>query len=154
MSKKSVKPTQVVPQVVKTPEERAAIHLEMLIEKAGWNIKSGDEAIAKFSAGLAKDPAREFEWSKEVFMAAARKQAASHVLAIIEHCKAKGDGIYTDGLPPMAMITTLRRELLAVVIRKARWPEHSTSPTHNYMHQCSLSATTEWLVQVDPSLGS
>ena len=139
---------------VKTPEEKAAQHLAVLIEQAGWNIKSNNDAVAHFTAELAKDPARAFEWSQNAIQASGRIKAAQHFLAIVEHCKGKGDGVYTDGLPPAEVLSVARKEFLAVVIRGARWPEHSTSPAHNYSHQCLLAATTEWLVKVDPTLGS
>lgn len=151
MSKKSVKQVEVILPKIKTPEEKAAQQLAVIIEQAGYDIERGNEAVRNHVADLDKDPARACEWSKDLFMAAARKQVASLVLAIVEHYQRD----YKDGLPPAQVIAAIRKELLAIVIRKARWPEHSTSPTHNYMHQCSLSATTEWLVQrVDPSLGS
>lgn len=92
--------------------------------------RSSDEAtIAKLAADLATNPAHALKWSADAFAAAARIEVAAQAAAVIE---AKG----------LDVALTIAREN---VMRGARFPERSTSPTSNLVSECRTAAWAEFV---------
>lgn len=139
--------TPVVLQPPKSREERIADAMEEINHRIDYHIKRAQEEIAEFSAKLVKDAAYQMEWSKGIFVEAARERIAKTVRAMIDNAKQNNDEYVA--MSDYHIIVAVREELQHEVLRNARWPEHSTSPTSNYMSLCLMSERAEWLEKLN-----
>jgi hypothetical protein len=123
--------------------------LDRIRDRAESEIKSAGRYLEDFRVKFEKDPARAFEWSSDSFKQAARDSVAKTVLAYLERFRA--DDIYSLKTP-QAQLEIILKEFAAETMRNAKWPEHSTSPTSNYMSLCMMSARAEWVEHLEEAI--
>jgi len=100
-------------------------------ERMRLEIQWGDEAITKFQKGLDEHPGSELETSMRLFEKVAMKEQAQYVL----HAFEKKD------VDVKFVIDYLSDD----VLRQAKWPRRSTSPTSNLWAECTQSAKAQIL---------
>lgn len=140
---------QVVPQAprVKTFEERLSDAWENIVHTIGHEVKWSQEKLDKWSLRFAENPADAFEWSSEIFCEAARNRVSKEVQAWINNAMKQGDEYVSPN--KLDVMKEVRKILYGEVMRKAKWPEHSTSQPHNIIHTELLSKRAEWLEMFD-----
>lgn len=106
--------------------------LEHLSEAALYEVSSAESRIKSFADKMLKDPAYELAWGGDAFSAAARIKVWSSVHAYIHENPLIADEIRVENV---------KKEAMNNVIRGARYPERSTSPTSNLMAQ---EVTVAW----------
>jgi hypothetical protein len=110
--------------------EHLAYHLD-------GQMSSARATLDKFEKQFATDPSYAFSWGAEAFKAAARHKVALQIQAWIRSTNT--DATFEERL------ASIIKELRAEVMRKAKWPEHSTSATSNLMALEMNSANAEML---------
>lgn len=98
---------------------------EALLQEANWEIEGATDAIEKFTAKIAKDPAYAFEWSSDAFKNAAKLRVFTTIKSYCEKDK--------------ATLESIVKEVQQTVLRGAMYPERSTSVQSNVMKQDILS---------------
>jgi len=89
---------------------------------------------AQFCADVMKDAGYALSWSKEFFEKSAKEEVYKVVLAHWE----RG-----------ATFEEAKEMLTAEALRRARWPEQSTSPTSNFQKQCVSAAYADFAADFD-----
>lgn len=144
---KRTKPTKTAALVEKPRGKTTAVHadglLESLEQTARWDIEHTTERLAAFALKLSANAASAFEWSYNSFEDAAKQTAAQYLLELIARGRNAGDEY--SARSSEAILRELARLFNAEVLRKARWPERSTSPTSNAMSLCMMAAHAELL---------
>lgn len=103
-------------------QERLTRHLQGMVDSA-------DRELAKFAANVAGDPAHAFRWGDDAMKAAATRKIALEVIAAMAH--------------PHSDLHTLEQGLVETLTNRAKYPERSTSPCSNLMHQNETSAIAQ-----------
>lgn len=109
-----------------TKRERLAEYLENRLDEA-------HRELEKFKERLASSPPYAFEWSMDGFRAAARIKVMTHLLDVLRDPEAVDTG-------ESPVYTRVYETALEQVLRGARHPTRSTSPTANLMEQEELAA--------------
>jgi hypothetical protein len=138
------------PKIVKTPEVRADDQLKNLIYSASCDSQYARRQCDDWAARFATNPASAFEWSSGVFKQAARHQVAEYVIAFVKQV-ARDDDEYA-ARSSRKVLEILAQELRSEVMRNAKYPESSTSPTSNHMSLCLMSARAETLEKVENAI--
>ena len=149
MSKRNLKivAPAPAPKPVLTRSAKAAESLASLKQYAEWGVKSGERELAEFATRFAKDPAHALSWSSNTFENAARYSMNKEVLEHIARLSEPQDEYTTRS--DEEVIRVMQREFAREVLRNAKWPERSTSPTSNEMSLRMMSARAEWLEKLD-----
>jgi hypothetical protein len=121
--------------------------LDRVRDQAEREIKTAARYLEDFKEKFAKDPARAFEWSADSFRHAGRDRTAKTVLEYLKMF-ADADTVKT----PQAQLEAILKEFKTETMRNAKWPEHSTSPTSNYMSLCLMAARAEWVEHLENAI--
>ena len=114
--------------------------LEKLIRKAKDAIEWSQGDLKSFAADFAKDPAHAFEWSSKAFEAAGRQRAGQTVLAWVQTVHKNEPDLNDDEVAVMVIA-----EITNTVVRKAKWPDRSTSVPSNEMSIYTNAAFADYL---------
>jgi len=136
----------VVEPTVEAPREKftAEKAVDYMKRRAAGDGDSANRQLEIFSQEFLKDPAYALSWSQKVFDFAARKKVCEYVINFFEQMEKKD--IYE--LPtPRKMLEILREGMTDEVLRKARWPEHSTSETSNLMSTMTNAAWADFFAK-------
>jgi hypothetical protein len=109
---------------------------KLMLEIVERKRKFAREELDKFAANMAKNPAYALEWSGGAFTAAGDYEVCSWILAAVDE---------NAGVGLEKIIKQLERD----VLRAARYPSRSTSPTSNLMEQEIARAKAELLETLD-----
>jgi hypothetical protein len=101
-------------------------------------IRIHKEALDKWAAKFAQNPAYAMKWAGEAFEDAAKHAVATEVLCAIEQ-----QGVAID---------LVRRHAENQALKGARYPERSTSPSANEAARCETAAWAEMLERIDEFL--
>jgi hypothetical protein len=82
-------------------------------------------------------------WSQNTFKAAAFLEFAQTIQAQVKHVEAQGKGTEVE------RCTAIVRHWTNECVRKARWPEHSTSATSNLIAEFRTAAMAEFASKFD-----
>lgn len=107
-------------------------------------IRMAETSLEKFAANFSKDPHYAFSWGNDAVTAAARK----HVGIMLQEYLVKvreNQPTWSDDEVAACIVSELRDEML----RKARWPEHSTSAISNMISQARTAAVAEFVARMD-----
>jgi hypothetical protein len=118
----------------------AMTKLEKLIRKAKDTIEWSQGDLKSFATDFAKDPAHAFEWSQKAFESAGRQRAGQTVLAWIQTVHKNKPELDDDGVAALVIA-----EITQTVVRKAKWPDRSTSTPSNEMSLYTNAAFAEYL---------
>jgi hypothetical protein len=116
-----------------------------LREEIKYRKNAVDSALRQFVGDFAKDSAHAFEWSATSFENAARLKMIKLVESYLDHDHVKQQA-------PRCQLEIMRGEFKAEVLRRAKWPECSTSPTSNFMNLCVNAARAEWLETIEKAI--
>jgi len=108
--------------------------MEMLAKRLQSDIDSGQKMVDEFREKLGEHPAYALEWAHKVYRSVAQAQVAENLKAFIEHNE--------DFDELLAYVT---RE----AIRRAKYPERSTSICSNLLDRDSAAAWGEWAERLD-----
>jgi hypothetical protein len=124
-------------------EDHAMAALKEWLEESK---RTNQRYCAQFAERFAADPANALEWSKETFGYAARLK----VVAIVEHYLSvfAAEDMYS-AKTPKRQLEIIGQEFKAEVMRGARFPDHSSSPTSNYFSLCLNAARAEFLERLE-----
>lgn len=145
-TKRIAKPV-AAPVIIETRDVKAARRFEYLEDELASTISQSSAEIAKWSERLSSDPASAFEWSTNAFKAAGAHRAATWVKEMVEAGKEPDE--YTSAPPVEKIIKAVRDYLYVEVVRKARWPDRSTSAPSNEMSLLINAAMADWLEKID-----
>jgi hypothetical protein len=123
--------------------------LNVVRDYAESKIKTAARYLEDFKAKFENDPASAFGWSSDSFKWAGRHSVAKIVLVCLENFKESD--IYSVKTP-LAQLEIMLKQFKAETMRNAKWPEHSTSPTSNYMSLCMMAARAEWVEYLENSI--
>jgi hypothetical protein len=107
---------------------------DKLIANLGFHLKSAQGTVAGFVAQLDTDPAYAFQWADNAMKASAKMQILKEALYSLE----KGRSV-----------DALRVSVTAEVLRRAKYPEMSTSVPANLMATYKTAAMSELLEMLD-----
>jgi hypothetical protein len=108
--------------------------------------KYNEDLLAEFKSKLnGDDPAYAFEWGRQGMEAAARIWAGRQLEFWLEQFS-KGDEYVKP--EPEEVAGNVLRKIEEEVIRRARWPESSTSPVSNQIAIYRLAALAEVVAKV------
>ena len=120
-------------------------YLNAIVEQANFEIDNGMKTMKQLAGTAVSEPQRAMEGSKDAFLQAARIKVALNIIGAIDLRTKKN-------MPANQILEEVGRMILIEVIRAARFPEHSTSPIHNYASQCHTSVMAEWIFRFIPEL--
>jgi len=144
-------PAVVKVEPVKTLDVRADEALEGLVVTAGWDLEGAKRNLDEFRVNFYKDPAHTFEWDgSSAFDQAARLKVNQEFLGWVKSAQNSANEYAKPS--SLAILKEVRGLLFDEVVRKARWPEHSTSFSSNEMSRCVLAHRTAMLVKLDDNL--
>lgn len=95
---------------------------EKVISALTNQIQASKDHISAWKETLDKNPSYAFQWSNDIFLAAAKIEVLSSVLSWIDRS-------------PDTNLDEIVASFPKMVIQKARDPKHSTSPTANLVDQ-------------------
>jgi len=144
-------PSLPLPPRLKVKSVVAADRLDQLIEHANSEVRHLTATLAKWQEEFAKDPAHALEWSSNTFRDAARIKMAKEVITFLGFLRA-GDE-YSQRTEETA-IRIVHTEMIKEALRKARYPEHSTSVPSNEMALAVNAARCEWLEHLDRAVAA
>lgn len=98
-------------------------------------LESAQAELTSFTEALANDPAHAMKWSDKAFIAAANVRMSKEVLHALD---AQG-----------VTVEQIRQHAQGIVARAARYPERSSSPSHNLMAQEQAAAWARLLDRLD-----
>jgi hypothetical protein len=107
---------------------------EILLKRAQSDIVSRDTEVEKFRKDLDEHPAYALEWAHKVYTAVARGMVADNIHIYLSNNEDL-DELYTY----------VQREAL----RRARYPERSTSVCSNLLERDTGSAWAQWAELLD-----
>jgi len=119
-----------------TPFARVVCHLDNLCRRSA-------ESVSHYVEKFIDDPQYELSWSQDVFKRAATLKIATSFLGYILDEKS-GEFIKEKGFH--ALMTELLDNYRDEVMRKAKWPDQSTSAPSNYA-SLTLNAATAELIE-------
>lgn len=123
------------------PEVKEAHKIQSLRWTAESDLRAFDDVKTKFMKTFETNPQYAMEWAEGLFEATARREAAVHMLYLLDGEPA------TDGNPGRAPMTST--EVQAVfqkeALRRARYPEHSTSPSSNLAKEYLTAAYARYV---------
>jgi len=124
-------------------EDHAMTAVKVFVEETK---RTNQRYCEQFAEKFAADPANALEWSKETFHYAARLK----VCAIVEHYLSifAAEDMYSMKTPKR-QLELIAQEFKAELMRGARFPDHSSSPTSNYFSLCLNAARAEFLEKLD-----
>jgi hypothetical protein len=94
-------------------------------------LQSNQEQLEKFTLELTSNPAYHARWADKMFMFAAKIEVAHQAVELLNHRRNAAD---------------IREQLQENIVNAARYMYNkSTSPSSNYMSECSMSARCEAL---------
>lgn len=97
-----------------------------LLQSAEELKRSAQHTLEEFQGRITKyGYAYAFEWSASAFQAAARVAVAESLIAWLDK--------QVEGKTEAEMVEMILKEVGRIVVRGARWPEHSTSQQSNVM---------------------
>jgi hypothetical protein len=131
------------PRIV-TPSVRAERALSNIRQGLNIEIDMRSRHLAEWKARFERNPSSAFEWSQEAFQSAARLQICQDILAWLEQTFINLDDEYAAP-SDRRVLEIVAGELRREVLRNAKWPERSTSPSSNEMSLHRMSARAEWL---------
>jgi hypothetical protein len=120
-----------------TPTVAAEQAIENIRYQADHDVKYATRAMSEFAAKFTKNPTHAFEWSQSGFDEAARLQVGQTVLVYLEKLSESGDEYSKRS--PVQVLVTMASEFYGETVRRAKWPDRSTSAQSNEMSR-SLSA--------------
>jgi hypothetical protein len=104
-------------------------------------IESCQHTLGRFHAAIDADPSSAMTWGMDAFRAAAMLKVQTIVLRWL-------DVVDDDAYPNVtraSVVSMITNEFTRDVMREARSPSRSTSPTSNLMEQEILAAKATWL---------
>lgn len=150
--KRKAKTQNVTPQEkprISTASVYADRRLTSIEMQATHDLERAEQSLIDFSAKLQRDAVYALEWSADIFKQAAASGMAKLLLSYITNFRNADQ--YT--LPSSErIIRIIRHELYAEVLRRAKWPEHSTSVQSNEMALALNARRAEWLESFDRAI--
>ncbi len=153
--KKSAKKIAAVaaPAVTYTRDEIVSRCFSFLVDDIERRVVIEKETVATWAIRLTEeDPSRAFEWSNDAFRAAARVKVGKTVLAWIEAGKQNSVDEYSSTPSCEKIIRGIRDHLYGEVVRKAKWPDRSTSVQSNEMSLEINAEMAEMLEKLDRAI--
>lgn len=145
----SVQKVEPLPPKVKTKAELVAEAMESILFQVKSDKRFDQETLDKFSKRFSENALDAFEWSDSAFKAAARIHAAKVIEYVIDAMREKQSKEVYEAPTDEAIIQELLTRFRGEVMRKAKWPQASTSPSSNYASLMQMSAMAEWLERLE-----
>ncbi len=123
------------------PVKRSKLDYATLI--AADLIRMAKDALEGFAKNLAENPHYAFSWGERGIEASARNNVGQTINVRIEMTK-KNQPDWSDD----RVADNVLREIENEMIRKARWPEHSTSAVSNLTSMYRTAALAEFVARM------
>lgn len=111
--------------------------------KAADFVSTAKTALGEFAESFAKDPAYAFSWGNNAVQASCRRKVGEMVLDYAVRVRANKPTATDDEVADIIVT-----ELMDECMRKARWPENSTSEISNMVAKYHTAALAEFLSSV------
>lgn len=133
----------------KTKEETIRQTMEYFVETIESRLKFSKKDLDEFAAKFAENPLRALEWSADTFKKAAEFEAASIVKIMYDHQLEQRKNEQYLAKTDLQILESIRDRFREEVIRKAKWPDRSSSVPSNEVSIYLNSAKAEWLETLD-----
>jgi hypothetical protein len=127
-------------QLIDAVAEKARA-FDAFVRRTHSAIESAQHTIGKFHAAIDSDPSYAMSWGMDAYRAAASMKVQTIVLRWL-------DVVNDDAYPNVTrdnVVAMITNEFTRDVMREARSPARSTSPTSNLMEQEILAAKATWI---------
>jgi hypothetical protein len=114
---------------------------DALVRRTDRAIESAQHTIGKFHAAIDNDPAYAMSWGMDAYRAAATLK----VQTIVLHTLTVADDDAFPNVTRANVVALLTKDFSVDIMREARSPARSTSPTSNLMEQEILAAKATWI---------
>lgn len=105
------------------------IELSQLKQYAHMQLNSAELSLVEFEDRFKENPSHALDWAIGTFEAAARKKIWTFVLNIEQRDRSNEE-----------VVSLIAAHALNEAVNGARWPQRSTEPSSNLMHQCMTQA--------------
>lgn len=130
--------TKIKTPVIPVPVVEQSLQQKMIGRANMW-LDFCRPKLNRFADSFVKDPANALEWSSDIFAAAGKLQVAVYVLEVLTMERAE---------PVTDLAEKLVKSLKEEALRKARWPERSTSIPSNEMSLSLNAARAEFITDL------
>lgn len=130
-------------EAVKMDKVDGPTNFEKVVRLADEFQRMSRERLEAFAIAFAKDPQYAFSWGEPAIKAAAQKHVGDMLTDYIARVRANQPEWDDEKVADCIV-----NELTAELIRKARWPEHSTSQISNLIAQERTAHIAEFVARM------
>jgi hypothetical protein len=121
-------------------------------DEAEQEVRFSKSSLDKFAERFNEDAAHALDWFGQTAEQAGRNSIAKLVLKYLEVFAKQNSEESAEQKSAKMTLEIMLEEFTAECMRRARWPEHSTSSVGNYMSICLNGARAEWIEKLELSL--